>query len=238
MTEDLQGTEVLAAEYVLGSLDRATRLRAEQMRRSDPAFVRLVDLWQRRLAPLAATVPEVEPPAEVWTAIERSLGGHQRAPAAPAAPRPRVMDSLAFWRWATLGASALAAALALYIVLTPAAPPATRYVAVLGRGDASPALLVTVDPAAGRMTIRPLETATVEDRALQLWLVAGGQAPPRSLGLLDPAHEIALELDPQAEANLRPSAALAVSLEPPGGSPTGLPTGPVIYQGPLLALAE
>jgi anti-sigma-K factor RskA len=235
MTEDLQETEVLAAEYVLGSLDRATRLRAEQMQRSDPAFARLVDLWQRRLAPLAATVPEVEPPAEVWTAIERSLGSHQSA---PAAPRPRVMDSLAFWRWATLGASALATALALYIVLMPAAPPATRYVAVLGRGDARPALLVTVDPAAGRMTIRPLETAAVEDRALQLWLVAGGQAPPRSLGLLDPAHEIALELDPRAEAHLGPSAALAVSLEPPGGSPTGLPTGSVIYQGPLLALAE
>ena len=117
-------------------------------------------------------------------------------------------------------------------------PPATRYVALLGTGDASPALLVTVDPAAGRMTIRPLEPAAVEDRALQLWLVAGGQAPPRSLGLLDPVHEIALQLDPQAETHLRPSAALAVSLEPPGGSPTGLPTGPVIYQGPLLALAE
>jgi anti-sigma-K factor RskA len=88
------------------------------------------------------------------------------------------------------------------------------------------------------MTIRPLETAAVEDRALQLWLVAGSQAPPRSLGLLDPVHEIALQLDPRAEARLRPSASLAVSLEPPGGSPTGLPTGPVIYQGPLLALAE
>jgi anti-sigma-K factor RskA len=238
MTDDLHETEALAAEFVLGTLDRATRLRVEQMRRSDPEFARLVDVWQERLAPLAATVPAVEPPAEVWAAIERALGGGERTQAVPAAPRPPLRQSLALWRWATLGASALAAALALYIVLTPAVPPATRYVAVLGRGDASPALLVTVEPAVGRMIIRPLETTAIEDRTLQLWLVAGGETPPRSLGLLDPEHEIALELDPQAEARLGPRAALAVSLEPPGGSPTGLPTGPVIYQGPLLALAE
>ena len=37
---------------------------------------------------------------------------------------------------------------------------------------------------------------------------------------------------------VRPSAALAVSLEPPGGSPTGKPTGPVLYQGRLLALGD
>ena len=30
--------------------------------------------------------------------------------------------------------------------------------------------------------------------------------------------------------------ALAVSLEPAGGSPTGLPTGPVLYSGPLQKL--
>jgi anti-sigma-K factor RskA len=251
MTDELPETEALAAEYVLGSLDRAARVRAERMRQSDPAFARLVDLWQQHLAPLAAATPAVRPPPKVWAAIEQVLAGQRRAPVPRSVPRRRLgplggeqgerlgrAHSPAFWRRWALGASALAAALALYIVLAPAVPPATRYVALLGAGDATPALLVTVDPAAGRMTIRPLETAAVEDRALQLWLVGGGQAPPRSLGLLDPVHEIALKLDPQAKARLRPSAALAVSLEPPGGSPTGLPTGPVIYQGPLLALAE
>jgi anti-sigma-K factor RskA len=35
---------------------------------------------------------------------------------------------------------------------------------------------------------------------------------------------------------LSATAALAVSLEPPGGSPTGLPTGPVIASGKLTKL--
>jgi anti-sigma-K factor RskA len=233
MSAELHDSEALAAEYVLGSLDRATRLRVAQMLRTDAALARLVDRWQQRLAPLAETVPLVAPPPEVWAGIERALGA-QRAPA-PRRARRGWSRSLAFWRWSALGAGALAAALALHIALAPSAPPA-RYVAVLDQGDATPALIVTVDPAAGRMTIRPLETPRVAGRAMQLWLVAG-DAPPHSLGLLDPAQEIALALDPQVEADVG-GAALAVSLEPPGGSPTGLPTGPVLYQGPLLALAE
>ncbi len=188
MIDDLPESEALAAEYALGSLDRPTRLRVERLRQSDPAFARLVDFWQQRLVPLAAIVPPVAPPPAVWAAIKQALAGQRRAPLPRSVPRRRpgrlgglhgerlrLADSLAFWRWSAFGASALAAALALYIALGPTAPPTTRYVALLGAGDASPALLVTVDPAAGRMTIRPLETAAVEDRTLQLWLVAGGQ---------------------------------------------------------------
>jgi anti-sigma-K factor RskA len=234
MSDELHEREGLAAEYVLGSLDRATRLRVEQMLQTDAELARLVDVWQQRLAPLADPVPPVAPPPQVWAGIERVLH-EERAPLAPRQTHRGWSQSLAFWRWSTLGAGALAAALALYIALAPTEPP-TRYVAVLGQGDASPALLVTVEPAAGRMTIRPLQTAPVEDRTMQLWLVAGN-APPQPLGLLDPAQEISLQLDPAVEA-AGPDAALAVSLEPPGGSPTGLPTGPVIYQGPLLTLAE
>ena len=55
MSDELHEREALAAEYVLGSLDHAMRLRVEQMMRTDPELARLVDVWQQRLAPLAAT---------------------------------------------------------------------------------------------------------------------------------------------------------------------------------------
>jgi anti-sigma-K factor RskA len=32
---------------------------------------------------------------------------------------------------------------------------------------------------------------------------------------------------------LRQGATIAISVEPPGGSPTGAPTGPVVASGPL-----
>lgn len=37
----------------------------------------------------------------------------------------------------------------------------------------------------------------------------------------------------QAGESLSGIPALAVSLEPPGGSPTGQPTGPVLYSGAI-----
>ena len=64
--------------------------------------------------------------------------------------------------------------------------------------------------------------------------MAGG-ATPRSLGLLDPLQEISLPIGSELAT---PNAALAVSLEPAGGSPSGLPTGPVLFQGHLQAVTD
>jgi|SRR6516164_2565282 len=58
----------------------------------------------------------------------------------------------------------------------------------------------------------------------------------RSLGLIQPGQPIRLTIPPDLAGHLTPDAALAVSLEPPGGSPTGLPTGPVIASGKLTSL--
>ena len=190
-------------------------------------------------------MPPVEPPPAAWLGIAQALAAEARPP--PPVRRVRVrhhgpLYSVTFWRWCTIGAGALAAVLALYVAgtaLRPApAPSAARYVAVLDRGEASPALIVTVEPAAGRATVRPLAVAAAEDRALELWLILGQGQPPRSLGLLNPERETAIRLPAELRAAVEPSAALAVSLEPPGGSPTGQPTGQVIYQGPLLALGD
>jgi len=53
-----------------------------------------------------------------------------------------------------------------------------------------------------------------------------------SLGVLpvqDGKAEIAL--DSTHQSRLQQATVLAISLEPSGGSPTGLPTGPVLYTG-------
>ncbi len=245
MTDELDETEALAAEYVLGTLEPAARAEVQKRLRTDAGLARLVELWEQRLAPLAATIPPVEPPPAAWLGIAQALAPDTGP--APPVRRVRVrrhgrLHSLTFWRWCTFGASALAAVLALYIAgvaLRPPPAPATgRYVAVLDRGEASPALIVTVDPAAGRVTIRPLAVAAAGDRVLELWSLEGPGRAPKSLGLLDPQQETTLALTPETKAVVRPSAALAVSLEPPGGSPTGKPTGPVLYQGRLLALGD
>jgi anti-sigma-K factor RskA len=67
------------------------------------------------------------------------------------------------------------------------------------------------------------------NRSLELWSLPP-QGAPRSLGLIaaDKATVV------QRGKVLDGTAAFAVSLEPAGGSPTGAPTGPVLYVGKLV----
>jgi len=68
---------------------------------------------------------------------------------------------------------------------------------------------------------------------LELWAVPP-QGTPRSLGLISANGTTIVPRGRLAASLVKgDTAALAVSLEPPGGSPTGAPTGPVLYAGKL-----
>jgi anti-sigma-K factor RskA len=66
------------------------------------------------------------------------------------------------------------------------------------------------------------------NKALELWAVPA-QGAPRSLGLVSAQGATTV----LRAALLKETAAFAVSVEPPGGSPTGAPTGPIISVGKL-----
>jgi anti-sigma-K factor RskA len=219
--------ERLAAEYVLGTMPVRARRRFERLMVADPVLSRIVGGWADRLMPLDEGTADEEPPARVWRAIESRIAGQTVV----LAPQPLLpwFRSLAFWRGWAIAASAAAVALALYLVAF--APPAPAVVAVLaGRGGEAGWVAVT-GPKAGDVrfsTVAP--QAEPKPHAFELWGIAGGA--PRPLGLL-PQHSgdtVTLRA-----AQLPPAGGvLAVSLEPPDGSPTGAPTGPVLYQGKVL----
>ena len=97
-------------------------------------------------------------------------------------------------------------------------------------GAVVPASFVASISGDGRSVVtRPLVNVNLEtNRALELWAVPGAGAP-RSLGLISAQGATVV----QRRRVLDGTAALAVSLEPPGGSPTGAPTGPILYVGKL-----
>jgi anti-sigma-K factor RskA len=66
----------------------------------------------------------------------------------------------------------------------------------------------------------------------ELWALPQGAAP-KSLGVIPPGAIVRVPLPATAEELLTSIPALAVSLEPPGGSPTGQPTGPVLFSGSI-----
>lgn len=233
MSEELDND---AAEYVLGTLPADERARFAQRLKSDGALRAQVNRLQARLAPLDDLAPPTQPRPEVWANIERQT---LRSAAANVAAEPAGSNVIALrrrlniWRGSTFLAGALAAGLAAIIALDrTAVQPVVeggRYVAVVDSDGREPAMIAEVDTAAGVIRVRSLKAETPQGKSLELWHVEEGQQP-RSLGVL----KAGLDAQTIEEAAGPVNGLLAVSVEPEGGSPTGQPTGPVIYTGRLI----
>lgn len=221
----------LAAEYVLGTMSARARRRFEIHLRSNPQLRRAVVQWESRLSPLTDMLPAVEPPARVWQAVRTRLGFTP-------AMRAGFWQSLSFWRLSSFASGLLALTLAVMIMLPrPEAPPdAGRMVVVMNDlATRKPAMTASWEPgkSGGRMLrIRVIGHAEMgPNTAWELWMLPGGEQKPVSLGLIT-THETQIVKIPDAlAARLDAAAGLAMSVEPAGGSTTGLPTGPVLYAG-------
>jgi anti-sigma-K factor RskA len=108
-------------------------------------------------------------------------------------------------------------------------------VAVLSNPEGRPLWVVRASADESRLLARSVAEGAAADRVPELWLLRGEGQAPVSLGVLDPAGVNRRSLAEPAQRALEPGDALAVSLEPPGGSPTGAPTGPVVSTGVLVA---
>ncbi len=221
--------KLLAAEYVLGVLGAAERRELERRLSQEPALAAEVAFWEERLTGLTDAVAPVSPPVAAWSRIETAIG---------AAPRPpSVWQSLTFWRsFAIVSATLAAASIAAlaYIGLVPGAR--APLLATLSGSAGQPNFVATVTATGNTLVIVPAALLTNDPRAFELWLIPTGETRPRSLGLIQPGQPIRLDIPSDLAGRVTPDATLAVSLEPPGGSPTGLPTGPVIAAGKLTNL--
>lgn len=222
--------EALAAEYVLGSLRGPARRRFERLMAQRPEWRDEIEFWSMRLAALAETVPPANPPALLWQKIQGRIN----------APRPEAGSRVLRW-WKALAAvsSVAAIVLAIALVAVPYPPALGPQVSVLKDKEARTGWVLTVSArTAGAAEIRAaVEGARpIPGKSFELWALPGAGAPPVSLGLLPSQGEATLPVSARALPLLKGGAALAVSIEPAGGSPTGQPTGPVAYQGKLIAM--
>ena len=235
--------EMLAAEYVLGTLDAAERAAVDARRASDLALDGAIAGWERRLAPLADTIAPVEPTTDLLPQIEARIAARAIVPASsqsnvqPAASNLVLLERRAGrWRGIAIAATALAASLVLAIGIREtqrSALPKT-FVAVMQKDDASPSFLVTVDLETKLLTVRPVAAERPAGKSYQLWMAHDSFQGPRSLGLV--ADQ---DLTPRAtlagfDRSVIEKATFAVSLEPEGGSPIGKPTGPVLFHAKLV----
>lgn len=248
MSDDLdmggEELDLLAAEYALGLLDEEQRDRAEGLSADNPDFRNRVARWSGRLAPLLEEVDAAAPPPDMWTRIESALGPRVTAPAVPAIAEASNVHVLRrkvnLWRGYSAVATALAASLALFLVTRPSteppAPPSStsQLVAMMEAEDSPAKLVATYDPASRMLLVAPAAGVSVAPgHSHQLWLIPA-DGKPRPMGLFEPGAPRRMAIPPAMLAEMKADVTLALSVEPAGGSPSGLPTGPIVASGKLV----
>ncbi len=217
---------LLAAEYVLGSLDLAEMREAEAIAARDPAFAGEIAYWQQRLSAMGELVTPVKPPPLLWSRLALATG------AGSSTPR---RSGSAIWKAATGVSLAIAASLALFAFLPR--PPGSdvepaRFAAALAPLNTPARFLAEARPD-GTIQLTSLDSAGAPaGRSYELWALPQGATAPVSLGVL-PSGEHVVRPAQRATANEQ----LLVSDEPAGGSPTGAPTGAVLFGGKLVPVS-
>jgi len=229
---DLSETEALAAEHALGVLSGLERAAAEARMARDPAFAALVAAWRERLSPLLGGIAEVPPPPDAWSRIERALPANDNR-------------ALRVWRGITAGALGLAAAsLAVSVFLANRPPvvvqaPPSRAAPLLNasltsQASGQPMFIAAYDPVRKALIVTSLAPPGGDPRHVhELWVIPA-DGKPHPLGLITPGTSKAMPMPGKMAPMLQPGATLAVSIEPPGGSPKkDAPSGPIAAVGKL-----
>lgn len=213
----------LAADYAIGLMPSVARRRFEQLLLEDAALRAEFAQWQESLASLTEALPEQPVPDRVWKGITARI-------------EPQVLhvpEKRPFWNWlrVTAAVCSLMIAVTLGVIYNR---DSARYSATLLAADAQPALKVEAHE--NYLKVEPLTLAAVDPgRSLELWAIPA-DGKPISLGVIPADGKGRVELSDAQKTLIGKPIALAISLEPKGGSPTGQPTGPVLYQGALAAL--
>ena len=219
----------LAAEYVLRLLDAAEEAACAARVARDPAFEAEVARWQAAFAGLDGAFAPVTPPTGLRRRVEAELFGP------PPSLASRLWGSAGLWRG--VAAAAVVAAVAVGL-LAPfgrrATPP--ELVATVAPAVGQVQLVAVLDREAGILRMTRLAGEAPPGQSLELWLLPEGEPVPASLGVVPAEARFAVAVPPALLGRVAAGTAILVSQEAAGGSPTGLPQGPVLASGALAEL--
>lgn len=228
---------LLAGEYVLGLLSESARGRFERLSVEDARLRAEVVAWQEKFCAWNLALKPLAPPAAVWRKLRAQIKAdeHSRRKSAGG------FSLKGLWSGAAVLATACVLVLGVFIgrsLVTPTAPTtpvaASTYVAVMSAPKGPARWLITVHPQNGRVDMNALADNTPPaGKSYQLWMLPG-TGKPVSLGLMNSTGSAHETLSPEMLAALTKAKGLAISIEPAGGSPTGQPTGPVVYTGAII----
>ncbi|SDH02100.1 anti-sigma factor [Pseudomonas abietaniphila] len=213
----------LAADYAIGLMPSTARRRFETLLLDDPTLRAEVAQWQENLVGLTTSLEPQPVPGRVWQHILARIEPQ----------RLHVPEKRPFWSWMRVTAVACTLVVAVIVgVIYNRDTPAFN--ATLVASNQQPAL--TVQAFDRYLNVEPVTVASVETgRSLELWAIPVDGVPV-SLGVIPDNGKGRVELNESQRKLLGTQTTMAITLEPKGGSPSGKPTGPVLYKGQLASL--
>lgn len=222
MTNGGEELDLLAAEYVLGTLDAAERERIAADMPGNRELRLAVAWWEERLGRIGLLLSPVSPPSRTWRRIRARLdttGGTR----------------LRLWQGWAMAATVAAATLGGLLLLTlpePQTPP-PAYASMIHDAPTGAGWMLTAQAGDEDLDVTAIHDYPLPaDKSLHLWLLPP-EGGPVSLGLMPVHGEEHMPMPEGAEGMLRAGASFAVSLEPPGGSPEPVPTGRIMWVAPI-----
>ncbi|MEO6699553.1 MAG: anti-sigma factor [Paraperlucidibaca sp.] len=227
-----QAQSLISGEYALGLLPPTVAKRWQRLMAAQPELAEMTAQWQQQLAPMAEWIPEQEVPQSLWEGIEAELFG-SASNVLVLKKRPRALT--ATW----LAAAAMAAGVSIWLALPSlmTTHPESSFstsahaLATLSNEQNSVQWQVLLSDANTLRLQVSSNWSPTPSRSLELWAI-DASGTPKSLGLVTLTDDQAtLKLSANQQRNLQTATLLAISEEPAGGSPTALPTGPVLFTG-------
>lgn len=216
----------LAGQYVLGTLRGLARKRFQRLLLSSNKAREATSMWEQNLNNLASAITPQIPNDEVWVQIM------QRIENKPQSSKTLVHTKPSIWRTWSFVATAACIILAFLVIQPTSSVKQTEQIALVQNQDKQSLWFIDVN-AQGLAIKASSQLVAQTNKDYELWMILKGQDTPISLGLLPKQGDKLLLKDKRFKAS--DIALLAVSLEPIGGSPNGLPTE-VLYTTELVLL--
>lgn len=223
--------ELLAGEYVLGLLRGAARRRFERLLIEDARLRAEVTNWEEKFTAWNHPLTPLAPPDSVWQRLEARVKADEKLSRRPA----RLPSFRALWSAGAVVAAVIILIAGIFLGRSVLAPsPAPSYLAIMSTGQGQPRWLITLHPQTRHVEMKALaENTPPPGKSYELWMLPGN-GKPIAMGLMNSRGSASETVSAEIVAAITGAKGLAISIEPEGGSPSGQPTGPVVYVAPLV----
>lgn len=227
--EDPKLQDILASNYVIGTLRGKARKRFEQLMAQDHTIAERVIQWETKLQPIHTATQPVPPKKATWKMIASQINNTSNQMV------EKLLSKLRLYQYLTAFAFSLSmvVSLASYLSYSESDPINTiNYVAVLKNDIEQPVMVATLKKTGRLLALDLLQKPNVaQDNDIQIWAISKDDGSIKSLGLIDVAKRVELQLTKPEWGLIKSAEFLMVSIESKGGSTTGLPSERLISKG-------